>query len=153
MSASNIVARKVVFVEREARIQEFDMPELKSHEILVKTHCSLISVGTETTALTGRWDDPDFRANPGYALAGDVIEVGNHVKDFEAGDRVFSLKNHSNYAPYAQQSPGLPSRSLMAFPMNRPLSPRLAASRSTGSEGPVSRWGRTLSLSEWVLSD
>jgi 2-desacetyl-2-hydroxyethyl bacteriochlorophyllide A dehydrogenase len=42
------------------------------------------------------WDDAEFRENPGYALAGDVIELGPNVNGFVVGDRVVTLKNHAS---------------------------------------------------------
>jgi 2-desacetyl-2-hydroxyethyl bacteriochlorophyllide A dehydrogenase len=90
-------AKKVRFVGQEARLEPYDIGELGRDQILVKTRCSLISIGTETTALTGRWNNEWFRENPGYALAGDVIAVGEDVSTFQVGDRVCSEKNHCNY--------------------------------------------------------
>ncbi len=42
------------------------------------------------------WDDAGFRANPGYALAGEVIEIGQGVNAFHVGDRVITLRNHAS---------------------------------------------------------
>ena len=98
MSSSETVPRKIMFVDNEAKIEEFDLPQVKPDQIVVQTNCSLISVGTETTALTRRWDDADFRANPGYALAGEVVQVGCDVANFKTGDRVLSLTNHASHA-------------------------------------------------------
>lgn len=89
---------KIVFIDSEADIVQEDIPPLKPNQILIKSHCSLISPGTERAALTQLWNDPGFRSNPGYALAGKVIEVGSEVEDFQPGTRVITLMNHASYS-------------------------------------------------------
>lgn len=49
-------AKKVRFAEQRDELVNYDIGELKYDHILIKAHRSLISVGTETTALTQRWD-------------------------------------------------------------------------------------------------
>ncbi len=90
--------QKVVFIDNHAELADAPLPPLGDNEVLLKAVCSLISPGTERAALTRAWDDAGFRANPGYSLAGDVVEVGKNVKDFKVGDRAYSLINHANYA-------------------------------------------------------
>jgi 2-desacetyl-2-hydroxyethyl bacteriochlorophyllide A dehydrogenase len=89
---------KVTFRDTRAEIVEEEIPALEAQQILVKTRCSLISPGTERSALTRLWDDPGFRASPGYALAGDVIEIGSQANGFKVGDRIITLKNHASYS-------------------------------------------------------
>lgn len=127
MKILDIEAKKLVFTGEEAILESYRIEKLKDDEILVKTKYSLISIGTETTLyIKKRWntdktdvstskhqnsgwdfdnygkgDKWDLDKNmkcPGYALAGDVIEVGEKVTDFKIGDRVISLQNHCNYA-------------------------------------------------------
>ncbi len=45
-----------------------------------------------------RWDIERNRQFPGYAMAGDVIEIGPGVADFEVGDRVLALHHHADFA-------------------------------------------------------
>jgi 2-desacetyl-2-hydroxyethyl bacteriochlorophyllide A dehydrogenase len=90
--------KKVTFVDNQAKIVEEEIPALEPGQILVKTKVSLISPGTERAALTRLWDDAGFRASPGYALAGEVIEIGSQVNGFNVGDRVITLKNHASYS-------------------------------------------------------
>ena len=87
---------KVIFRDTHAEFIEEQLPELEPGQILVQTRYSLISPGTERAALTRLWDDAGFRANPGYALAGDVIEMGKQVEGLQIGDRVITLKNHAS---------------------------------------------------------
>ena len=88
---------KVVFRDQRAELMAFDPGPVGENQLLVKTHCSLVSPGTESAALTRRWDDDWFRANPGYALAGEVVEVGRLVQGYAPGDRTISLRNHASY--------------------------------------------------------
>lgn len=90
--------QKIVFRNTHAEIIEAALPAIALDQLLVKTHCSLISPGTEKAALTRAWDNTEFRQNPGYALAGDVIEVGGDVQGYSEGDRVISLVSHSSMA-------------------------------------------------------
>ena len=90
--------KKVTFIEKEAALVEEELPALEEDQILVKTVVSLISPGTERAALTRLWDDAGFRASPGYALAGEVVETGSQVKGFKVGERVITLKNHASYS-------------------------------------------------------
>ena len=87
---------KIRFCDDRAEFAKAEFGELGPDEILIKTSRSLISPGTERAALTRIWDDTWFRENPGYSLAGEVIETGRNVRDFQAGDRVITLKNHAN---------------------------------------------------------
>ncbi len=95
-SASLQTYLNVIFVDDHADLVEAQLPALEANQVLVQTVCSLISPGTERAALTRTWDDAGFRANPGYALAGDVIAVGNAVSGIKIGDRVVTLMNHAS---------------------------------------------------------
>ena len=72
----SLTYQKIVFRNEHAEIIDADLPAMRDDQLLVKTRCSLISPGTERAALTRLWDDAEFRENPGYALAGDVIAAG-----------------------------------------------------------------------------
>ncbi len=126
MKNLNIEAKKVVFTGEGAIISPFRINQMKDEEILVKTRYSLISVGTETTILDKKrwakvfaskyvnkqeenwdfdnygkgefWDIENNMKNPGYAIAGDVVNVGANVDNIKPGDRVVSLQPHGNYA-------------------------------------------------------
>jgi 2-desacetyl-2-hydroxyethyl bacteriochlorophyllide A dehydrogenase len=71
-------------------------------EMLVRTHCTLISTGTELTILTAEYEPGSAWARygkypfvPGYNSVGEVIEVGPGVENQWLGKRVAS------YAPHA----------------------------------------------------
>src|SRR5438034_8567780 len=77
--------------------QDFEIAHLESQELLgpagdqllVETHFSAISPGTETGILCGWPGTPRrFPYLPGYSGAGVVTEVGASVRGFERGDRV-----------------------------------------------------------------
>lgn len=90
--------QKLVFRDNDAELVEAPLPEPGAGELLLRAACSLISPGTERAALTRAWDDEFFRANPGYALAGEVAALGKGVTGFAAGDRVVALAPHGSYA-------------------------------------------------------
>jgi 2-desacetyl-2-hydroxyethyl bacteriochlorophyllide A dehydrogenase len=74
-------------------------------QVLIETEQTLISTGTELTAVTG-----DFPANSawsayiryptplGYSNVGRVIEHGDGVTSLAAGDRVVTMSSHATFA-------------------------------------------------------
>lgn len=88
--------QKVVFRDSRAELVAGELPPLNPEQVLINARCSLISPGTERAALTRLWDDEGFRANPGYALVGEVAETGSQVEALRVGDRVITLMNHAS---------------------------------------------------------
>jgi len=57
---------------------EVDIPSPGSRQVVVKTHYSCISPGTELRCLSGQQPgSPDFPFIPGYAAAGEIVETGS----------------------------------------------------------------------------
>jgi 2-desacetyl-2-hydroxyethyl bacteriochlorophyllide A dehydrogenase len=84
-------------------IREPVRPVADGH-LLIAATCSLISTGTELTALHGtydpgthwdRWVSYPFR--PGYSLVGRVVEAGKGCEDVAAGTRVVARVPHQQY--------------------------------------------------------
>ncbi len=70
---------------------------LGEHDLLIQTHYSLISAGTELACLSGVEAWFSFPNAPGYASVGEVVELGGQVTDFALGDMVYSMGNHAQY--------------------------------------------------------
>ena len=97
--------RAVIVSEQELRFERFELPSKPSGaELLVKVERTIISAGTELANYTGL--DPDTRRpnrwctypwNPGYGGIGRVDAVGDSVRDFAPGDRVYARLQHANY--------------------------------------------------------
>ena len=74
----------------QVRVAGTVIPAPHSDEILVETHYSCVSPGTELRCLAGKQSGaPAFPYIPGYALSGVVIEAGSNTR-FKAGDAVFA---------------------------------------------------------------
>lgn len=67
------------------------------------------SAGTGSVTADDQWDFDEYgsgdhwdmdrnRSFPGYALAGDVINIGKDVTEFEVGERVLALHYHADHA-------------------------------------------------------
>ena len=126
MKVEGMPARRIVFTERGAEMREYRLRALRPGEILVQSRWSMVSIGTETTLYVksrwaaergkgspledqdtwdfedygrgGSWDMERNRLFPGYALAGDVIALGEGVRDYAIGDRVVCLHHHADLA-------------------------------------------------------
>ena len=72
-------------------IDAVDIPEPAPNQLLVKATRSLISAGTEHNMLESQ--TKAIRV-PGYSLVGQVIEVGEAVEGYAAGDRVLTYLKH-----------------------------------------------------------
>ncbi len=89
-----------------ARVITEEVPPLRKGALLVKTHASLISPGTELVAAKkARLAPPSDPGAPkpfGYQSAGEVLEVGEGVSEFKRGDRVACLGGgYARHATYA----------------------------------------------------
>ncbi|RLF21008.1 MAG: hypothetical protein DRZ82_00025 [Thermoprotei archaeon] len=107
-TAREIMVRSkyVVFLKPHVvKIMEEELPKPQGNEVLIRTKLTLISAGTELTALTGNFPPGSRWANyvrypfrPGYCNVGIVEEVGGDVKEINVGDVVVSTAHHSQYA-------------------------------------------------------
>jgi len=97
---------RIVFPERfKIKIEKFKIREIKEEETLIETEASLISTGTELTALTGDFPKPSAWASyvkypfiAGYSSVGRITKVGTGVKEFKVGDRVAAMSPHATHA-------------------------------------------------------
>ena len=99
-------AYKVVFdAPRECVLTPIEAPEPGRAQVLVRTERTLISTGTELTALAGdfapqsRWARyVRYPWDAGYSNAGVVVAVGDGVAEWQPGDRVASMARHGTVA-------------------------------------------------------
>ncbi len=76
---------------------EFDEKLSNSSEVLIKTHFSHISAGTELACIAGNESFFSIPGTPGYTSVGEIIEIGKDVKDLKIGDMVFTYGPHAEY--------------------------------------------------------
>ncbi len=92
-------------------LMEEEVPPVKAGMVKVRVRASLISAGTElASAAELRCNPPAEKPAPrafGYQNAGDVVEVGESVTEFRAGDRVACMGGgyalHSDIAVVPQK--------------------------------------------------
>jgi len=74
-----------------------DIGQLRAHDVLVRTHYSVISAATELACLSGsqRWFP--FPGTPGYAAVGEVLNVGDEISAVAPGDIVHYWGGHKQY--------------------------------------------------------
>ena len=96
---------QVVFPRpHEVKWEQFDVPIPGAGEVSVRALCSLISTGTELTALNQRFAEGTHWANyvryphrPGYSLIGVVEGVGAGVETLVEGQRVAVSAAHASH--------------------------------------------------------
>ena len=90
-----IVARRVPYVVfpsgRSVTLETFELPDPAPNQILVRAAQTLISAGSERTALEA--SDSEDRT-PGYSWAGVVEAAGSEVEGYQVGDRVITCLRH-----------------------------------------------------------
>ncbi|KPJ63238.1 MAG: hypothetical protein AMS15_01140 [Planctomycetes bacterium DG_23] len=92
-------ARRIVFPEKGVvKVEDFELGGPGPRQILVRTISSLISVGTELVDLHAkRLSGKRYPSYPGYANVSEIIEVGEEVEGFSAGERVYSQATHATH--------------------------------------------------------
>lgn len=98
-------SRSVVFTgahQVEVRQERVSAPGPK--QLLVRTRCSLVSIGTELICLErnfepgSHWDRwVQYPFTPGYSNIGEVVEAGEEVDGFQEGDRVATRGGHREF--------------------------------------------------------
>ncbi|HET7628014.1 MAG TPA: NAD(P)H-quinone oxidoreductase [Bacillales bacterium] len=98
--------------DRTLRIGEFDRPEPKADELLVKVHATAVN-RADLLQKRGAYPPPKG-ASPilGLEAAGVVDAVGARVEGWKPGDRVFALLPGGGYAEYAT----IPAEMAMRIP-------------------------------------
>ena len=99
-------AQQAVIVEPfKVEVRKADLPEPAENQVLIETHVSAVSPGTELAVYTGthQWlKDPNlpdwkFPFRPGYSAAGRIVAVGSGVSGWQPGDRVSYPGNHASH--------------------------------------------------------
>lgn len=99
-------AFRVIFpMPNKVDIERFDVGKPSENEVLMETIATLISTGTELTALSGDFPEQSAWSNyvkypftPGYSSVGRIVECGSEVRDFTVGDVVAATSSHSTHA-------------------------------------------------------
>ena len=97
---------RVIFPEaNRVEVEEFNVKEPSEDEVLIETIATLISTGTELTALTGDFPKQSFWSmyvkypfTPGYSSVGRIIKCGAKVKGLAAGDIVAAASPHATHS-------------------------------------------------------
>lgn len=92
--------KQILFTDiHKAELQDVELSELKSSEVLTKMEYTVVSGGTERACILGMNNTPRrFPITLGYCGVGYVEKVGNDVKKVKKGDRVLVYHGcHSSY--------------------------------------------------------
>src|SRR5438067_12768369 len=92
--------KRVVFTnagQLEIQQSDFELTPQSDNEVIVKTHYSLISAGTELACLSGSETWFKFPSTPGYTSVGEVVSAGQSVTDMAIGDVVYGGVGHEAY--------------------------------------------------------
>lgn len=88
----------------QAEIEDFEVPAPTADTVLIETHASVVSAGTEKAWLLAKPNTSQrFPQYPGYSAAGRVLAVGANVQGLRPGDRVVAY--HSNHASHSVKDP------------------------------------------------
>lgn len=85
------------------QVEEIDRPNPDGHELLVEVAAAGVNP-VDTYFRDGSYDPADLPFTPGVDVAGIVVEVGEYVEGFEAGDRVYGtgIGNATYQGAYAE---------------------------------------------------
>lgn len=94
-----MMGKRVVFADKGlVKVEEFQLKEPGSDQILIRSACTLISSETEGAFLQALPNtSQSFPQYPGYSNAGIVESVGSKVTHFRRNDRVVSQTNHASH--------------------------------------------------------
>lgn len=98
-------------------VVDVPMPEVGPRDVLIRSVRSLISPGSELNRvrkLPGDKDDKWPNHDLGYAMTGEIVEVGAQVTEWQVGQRVATMQHHQEYVVSPVE--GNPTREPIAIP-------------------------------------
>lgn len=92
------ICRQIVFTEPgQIQLQERNLPDLKPDEVLIRTHTTLISPGTERAFFLGLPNTTQvYPQYTGYNNVGEIVAAGDAVTDRPLGMRIASPTHHAS---------------------------------------------------------
>ena len=79
-------------------IEDIPSPEVKGGEVKIKVHAAGVNF-PDLLMVQGLYQmKPDFPFSPGLEVAGEVMAVGEGVKQYREGDRVIGVVNYGGFA-------------------------------------------------------
>ncbi|UCH24325.1 MAG: zinc-binding alcohol dehydrogenase [Trueperaceae bacterium] len=97
--------RVVVSARNEIGLEAFTLPPLEADQVLVQTHTSAISPGTELAFIQHKPTTPgQYPLYPGYSACGRVVERGEAVTQLDVGQLVALNIPHSSHAVLAAEA-------------------------------------------------
>lgn len=96
------------------KMVEVPLPTVRPHDLLVRVHAAGLNRADILQRQGFYGKQPDFGDSivPGLEMAGEVIEMGDEVQDFQHGDRVMAIVGGGAHAEYAR----VDSRMAMPIP-------------------------------------
>jgi 2-desacetyl-2-hydroxyethyl bacteriochlorophyllide A dehydrogenase len=98
--------QRIIFPEKgKVELQQFQLPDVGPGDIQIRTHYSLMSIGTETTILQQKYD-PDThydrifsfpQLKTGVQAIGKVERCGDAVDEFKSGDSIYMRMAHGSH--------------------------------------------------------
>ena len=100
-----MIAQRLVFpAKQKVLLEDFDPGTPGPGQVLVRSHLSLMSTGTENICFNRlfepgtHWDEwVKYPFYPGYAMVGVVEKIGEDVTTLKPGQRVASRSNHRSH--------------------------------------------------------
>ncbi|MFH1616896.1 MAG: zinc-binding dehydrogenase [Planctomycetota bacterium] len=83
--------------KNQIELTSLPVEKLRERQILIRTHLSLVSSGTELWDITRDKSAQEYPHKIGYCTVGTVEQVGPEVRQFAVGDRVFCTIGHREY--------------------------------------------------------
>ncbi len=132
------------------QLEEVPIPDIENRQVLVRTHTTLISRGSELFRRYIR-EDAVPHAVMGYSLTGTIEKIGRDVTEYHVGQRVKVAAPHAQYAVGDAEATSFPFP--MTCPLKRERSFCSARRQLLGRHRPVSRRATRLLFSGRAWSE
>ena len=86
------------------KVEEMDDPILNSEEVCIKVHAAGINF-PDILMVEGKYQfKPEFPFAPGAEAAGEIVSIGESVKNYKIGQRVIAMTGYGSFAELVKAS-------------------------------------------------